>query len=91
MENRAKTSRDAESGVSVRGTATTAKASAEYPDVPDGGIHAWIIVVASFLTNGIIFGIHNCYGILYIWLKEELERSGVSDAATKSCKSHLIT
>ena len=23
----------------------------------DGGLHAWLIVVASFLTNGIVFGI----------------------------------
>ena len=53
---------------------------------PDGGLHAWIIVMASFLTNGIIFGIHNCYGIIYLRLKTELEESGVSNAATKACK-----
>ena len=57
-----------------------------YADVADGGLHAWIIVVASFLTNGIIFGIHNCYGIIYLSLKSELEQAGVADAATKSCK-----
>jgi hypothetical protein len=35
----------------------------EHPSAPpDGGLHAWFIVLASFLTNGIIFGIHNCYG-----------------------------
>ena len=56
--------------------------------IPDGGLHAWIIVLASFLTNGIIFGIHNCYGILYLRLKNELEQSGVGDAATKACKFH---
>lgn len=56
---------------------------------PDGGLHAWIIVLASFLTNGIIFGIHNCYGILYVRLKDEMERTGVSDAATKACKSFI--
>lgn len=54
--------------------------------IPDGGFHAWLIVVASFLTNGIVFGIHNCYGIIYLRLRSELERSGVSDAATKACK-----
>lgn len=54
-------------------------------DVPDGGLLAWIIVLASFLTNGIIFGIHNCYGIIYLRLRNELESSGISDAATKAC------
>ena len=53
---------------------------------PDGGLQAWIIVLASFLTNGIIFGIHNCYGIIYLRLKTELQESGVSDASTKACK-----
>lgn len=53
---------------------------------PDGGLHAWLIVVASFLTNGIVFGIHNCYGIIYLRLRSELEQAGVSDAALKACK-----
>lgn len=57
---------------------------------PDGGLHAWIIVVASFLINGIVFGIHNCYGIIYVHLKMQLEQSGVSDAALKACKSNFI-
>lgn len=60
------------------------------PAIPDGGFHAWLIVVASFLTNGIVFGIHNCYGIIYLRLRSELEQSGVSDAATKACKSPYV-
>ena len=64
--------------------------SMDVNQVPDGGLHAWLVVVASFLTNGIIFGIHNCYGIIYVRLKSELEQSGVSDAATKACKSSPI-
>ena len=55
---------------------------------PDGGLLAWVIVVASFLTNGIIFGIHNCYGIIYVQLKSQLEQNGVESAATKACKSN---
>ncbi len=58
-------------------------------DPPDGGFHAWLIVIASFLTNGIVFGIHNCYGIIYVRLKSELERTGVNDAALKACKSSV--
>lgn len=52
---------------------------------PDGGLLAWVIVVASFLTNGIIFGIHNCYGIIYVQLKSQLEQNGVDGAPTKAC------
>lgn len=62
------------------------KISEEIVLPPDGGLYAWIIVVASFLTNGIIFGIHDCYGIIYLRLKTELEESGVTNAATKACK-----
>lgn len=53
---------------------------------PDGGFRAWLIVLASFLTNGLVFGMHNCYSIIYLQLKNELEQSGVTDAATKACK-----
>ena len=56
---------------------------------PDGGLLAWFIVIASFLTNGIIFGIHNCYGILYVHLKSQLEQHGIEGAATKACKEMI--
>jgi hypothetical protein len=56
---------------------------------PDGGLHAWFIVFASFLTNGIVFGIHNCYGIIYLRLRVQLEQAGVSEAALKACKFFL--
>lgn len=59
------------------------------PLPPDGGLHAWFIVFASFLTNGIVFGIHNCYGIIYLRLRTQLEQAGVSEAALKACKSFL--
>lgn len=62
----------------------------EHPSLPpDGGLHAWFIVFASFLTNGIVFGIHNCYGIIYLRLKTHLEQAGVNEAALKACKSFL--
>jgi len=53
---------------------------------PDGGFRAWLIVLASFLTNGLVFGMHNCYSIIYLRLKNELEQSGIADASTKACK-----
>ena len=66
------------------------KSNSGADDPPDGGFHAWLIVIASFLTNGIVFGIHNCYGIIYLRLKSELERTGVNDAALKACKSSSV-
>ncbi|XP_057371942.1 monocarboxylate transporter 10-like [Daphnia carinata] len=57
----------------------------EQPSLPpDGGPHAWLIVIASFLTNGIVFGIHNCYGIIYVRLRTHLEQAGVNEAALKA-------
>lgn len=50
---------------------------------PDGGLWAWIVMVACFLTNGIIFGIINTFGILFVRLKKDMEDAGVEDAATK--------
>ena len=32
---------------------------------PDGGFLAWIIVLGSFLANGIIFGVINCFGVMF--------------------------
>lgn len=38
---------------------------------PDGGFWAWLVVVASFLTNGIIFGTINSFGVIFVYLKEQ--------------------
>ncbi|KFM59412.1 Monocarboxylate transporter 10, partial [Stegodyphus mimosarum] len=37
---------------------------------PDGG-WGWIVCLASFWTNGTIFGIMNCFGVLYVKLKDK--------------------
>jgi len=50
---------------------------------PDGGLWAWVVCVCCFLVNGIIFGIINTFGILFMKLKKDLEANGVEDAATK--------
>ena len=36
-----------------------------------------------FLVNGIIFGIINTFGILFVQLKKDMEVAGVEDAASK--------
>jgi len=53
-------------------------------DPPDGGCTAWLIMICSFLVNGIVFSIINTFGILFVKLKEELEAAGDKDAAFKT-------
>jgi len=50
---------------------------------PDGGFWAWLVMMSCFLANGIVFGIINTFGILFVKLKEDMEEAGVEDAATK--------
>ena len=44
---------------------------------------AWLVMISCFLVNGIIFGIINTFGILFVQLKKDMEEAGVADAATK--------
>ena len=52
----------------------------------DGGLRAWLVVLVSFLCNGVIFGIINCYGVLYVAFLEQMETAGVANAAFKCCE-----
>jgi len=38
---------------------------------PDGGCRAWLVMICAFLCNGVIFGIHNSGGSLFVDLKEK--------------------
>lgn len=53
---------------------------------PDGGIRAWMVMLASFLCNGIIFGIINTSGITYAKIAKKLEKGEDPNAAFKGCK-----
>ena len=44
----------------------------------DGG-YSWLVVLGSFLTQFVVMGVHNVFGLLYIDLLEEF---GESNAAT---------
>ena len=48
-------------------------------------LKAWLVMFCCFCTNGIIFGIINTFGILFVKLKEDMEDAGVEDAAFKCC------
>lgn len=50
---------------------------------PDGGVRAWVVMICCFLVNGIIFGIINTYGILFVRLKADMEEAGEEDVASK--------
>lgn len=49
---------------------------------PDGGCQAWLVMICSFLTNGVIFGIINSFGVIFVYLKDRFGDD--SDAATKA-------
>lgn len=53
---------------------------------PDGGMRAWAVMMASFLCNGIIFGIINTSGITYEKISTKLKDSGDPNAAFKGCE-----
>ena len=53
---------------------------------PDGGARAWFVMIASFLCNGILFGVINTYSVIYVDLQKKLEAAGVTEASSKACK-----
>lgn len=51
---------------------------------PDGGIRAYIVLFASFLCNGLIFGIINTYSIIYVKIYDNFENAHIANAASKA-------
>ena len=45
---------------------------------------AWLVMVCAFLVNGIVFGIINTFGILFVKLRERQEAQGDADAAVNN-------
>ncbi|KAB7498190.1 Monocarboxylate transporter 10, partial [Armadillidium nasatum] len=52
------------------------------PAPPDGGLRAWVVMLASFLCNGIIFGTVNSLGNIFVELKRILENAEEENPAT---------
>lgn len=52
----------------------------------DGGLRAWLIVLSSFMCNGLIFGVINSYSLVYVELEKILESHGVQEASWKAGK-----
>ena len=53
---------------------------------PDGG-WGWIVCLASFWTNGTIFGILNTFGILYVQMLKDWDTGEDPEIAFKICKN----
>lgn len=51
---------------------------------PDGGFRAYMIIVASFLTNGLIFGVINSYSVIYTVLQKRLENENVPNSESRA-------
>lgn len=57
---------------------------------PDGGFRAYTIAVASFLTNGLLFGVINSYSVILPVLQEQLLKEKVHNAEIRACKFKAI-
>lgn len=58
---------------------------------PDGGLRAYAVVLGSFLTNGLLFGVINSYSVIYTVLEKQLEDEGVSSPRSRACKFCRLT
>lgn len=61
----------------------------ESMEPPDGGTRAWLVMVASFFCNGILFGVINSYGVIYEELYANLQMQNVSNAAGKAGEERI--
>lgn len=57
---------------------------------PDGGFRAFSVVIGSFLTNGLIFGVINSYSVIYPILLKRLQAENVDQAEVRACKLKII-
>lgn len=72
------------------GTDTTTKRIEDYQGPPDGGFRAYLIVLGSFLTNGLLFGVINSYSVIYTVLQKRLEIENVPNSESKACKLMIL-
>lgn len=54
---------------------------------PTDGGWGWVVCLASFWTNGTLFGVMNCFGVLYVNLEKKFAETHHGDAAFLTCKS----
>ena len=45
-------------------------------------LKAWLVMITSFLCNGVIFGFINSYGTIYVALKSKYDKDGFNNSDT---------
>ncbi|XP_043252475.1 monocarboxylate transporter 10 isoform X1 [Colletes gigas] len=58
---------------------------------PDGGLRAWMIMIGSFVINGVLFSVINSYSLIYLELQKRLLESGDSSASAKAALVGSLT
>lgn len=53
---------------------------------PDGGLRAWMVMIGSFIINGVLFSVINTYSSIYLELQRRLLESGETGASSKAGK-----
>lgn len=51
---------------------------------PDGGLRAWMIMIGSFMINGVLFSIINTYSLIYPELQKRLTEAGDTEVSSKA-------
>ncbi|XP_015597633.1 monocarboxylate transporter 10 isoform X2 [Cephus cinctus] len=63
----------------------------EGSEPPDGGVRAWMIMVGSFVINGVLFSVINTYSLIYIELRQRLIDAGETEASFKAALVGSLT
>ncbi|XP_076670114.1 monocarboxylate transporter 10-like protein kar isoform X2 [Andrena cerasifolii] len=58
---------------------------------PDGGLRAWMVMVGSFVINGVLFSVINTYSLIYLELQKRLLESGETAASSKAALVGSLT
>lgn len=58
---------------------------------PDGGLRAWMIMIGSFVINGVLFSVINTYSLIYLELQKSLLESGETAASSKAALVGSLT
>ncbi|CAK9814391.1 Monocarboxylate transporter 10 [Anthophora plagiata] len=58
---------------------------------PDGGMRAWMIMIGSFVINGVLFSVINTYSLIYLELQKRLLESGETAASSKAALVGSLT
>ncbi|XP_031828818.1 monocarboxylate transporter 10-like protein kar isoform X2 [Nomia melanderi] len=58
---------------------------------PDGGMRAWMIMIGSFVINGVLFSVINSYSLIYLELQKRLLDAGDVAASSKAALVGSLT